>query len=228
MTRFVPLSSKEPGAAPAAHGAVAPVSEPHFGYHATKRLLDIAVALGVLTLTVPVWSAAAVAILVESGRPVLFRQERLGRSAKKFTCLKFRTMVPDAEARLREAMAAAAVDGPEFKGAADPRVTRLGRLLRAWSIDELPQFINVLRGEMSVVGPRPIAEWEAEYQGHGWRRLAVKPGLTGTWQISGRSSIGWDQRMQLDVDYVDHRSLWGDLWIMVRTPWAILSRRGAV
>jgi len=227
MTRSVPLSSKDANAA-AASGAIAPAPEPHIGYDALKRVLDIAVALAVLAVTAPIWTVAALAILAESGRPVLFRQERLGRHARKFICIKFRTMIPDAESRLQEAMAAASVEGPEFKGATDPRVTRLGRLLRAWSIDELPQFLNVLRGEMSVVGPRPIAEWEAEYQGHGWRRLAVKPGLTGTWQISGRSSIGWEQRMQLDVDYVDRRSLWGDLWIMARTPWAILSRRGAV
>ncbi len=209
-------------------GIVEAVSEPHLGYGASKRVLDIVVALSVLLLTAPIWLAAAVAILIESGRPVLFRQERLGHLGRRFACIKFRTMVPDAESRMQEAMQVAAVEGPEFKRASDPRITRLGRLLRAWSIDELPQFINVLRGEMSVVGPRPIAEWEAEYQGHGWRRLAVKPGLTGTWQISGRSHMSWETRMALDVEYVRSRSLVGDIWIMLRTPWAILTRRGAV
>ncbi len=202
--------------------------EPHLGYHLLKRMLDITVAIAVIMITMPIWLIAAVAIIVESGRPVLFRQERLGHLGRRFVCIKFRTMVPDAESRMHEAMRAAAVEGPEFKRALDPRVTRLGRLLRAWSVDELPQLINVLRGEMSVVGPRPIAAWEAEYQGHGWRRLAVKPGLTGTWQISGRSQIGWDARMLLDVEYVDKRSLGGDIGIILRTPWAILARRGAV
>lgn len=209
-------------------GIVEAAPEPHLGYRASKRVLDVVVALSVLLLTAPIWLAATVAILIESGRPVLFRQERLGHLGRRFACIKFRTMVPDAESKMHEAMQAAGVDGPEFKRASDPRITHLGRLLRAWSIDELPQFINVLRGEMSVVGPRPIAEWEAEYQGHGWRRLSVKPGLTGTWQISGRSHMSWETRMALDVEYVRSRSLVGDIWIMLRTPWAILTRRGAV
>lgn len=220
-TSPVPLASDE---AP----EVSPAAEPHVGYDAAKRLLDIAVALLVLTVTAPIWLLTIVAIFVESGAPVLFRQERLGYLGRRFVCLKFRTMVPDAESRIAEAMYAAAVPGPDFKRASDPRITRLGRLLRAWSIDELPQFINVLRGEMSVVGPRPIAGWEAEYQGHGWARLSVKPGLTGTWQISGRSHTSWDRRMALDVEYVQQRSLPSDIWIMLRTPWAILTQRGAV
>lgn len=207
---------------------VAPATEPHVLYHSTKRILDIVVALTVLTVTAPIWIAAALAIVIESGRPILFRQERLGHLGRTFRCMKFRSMIPDAESRLTDAMRAAAVDGPEFKGKSDPRITRLGRLLRAWSIDELPQFINVLKGEMSVVGPRPIAHWEAEYQGHGWARLSVKPGLTGSWQISGRSQISWERRMELDVEYVRNRSLWRDVWIMIQTPWAIISRRGAV
>lgn len=207
---------------------VMPASEPHLGYDAAKRVLDIVVAVIVLTATAPIWLLATAAIVWESGLPVLFQQERLGYLSRRFVCLKFRTMVPDAESRIAEAMYAAAVTSPEFKRASDPRITRLGRLLRGWSIDELPQLINVLRGEMSVVGPRPIAGWEAEYQGHGWARLSVKPGLTGTWQISGRSQTSWEQRMSLDVEYVGNRSLVGDVWIMLRTPWAILTQRGAV
>lgn len=202
--------------------------EPHVGYFVSKRALDIVVALTALLLLSPIWLTATAAILLESGRPVLFRQKRLGYLTQGFVCLKFRTMVMDAESRIREAMEAAQVNGSAFKCASDPRITRLGRLLRIWSVDELPQFINVLRGEMSVVGPRPIAEWEAEYQGYGWGRLSAKPGLTGTWQISGRSQIGWDERMALDVEYVCNRSLARDIKIMVRTPRAILSRRGAV
>jgi len=207
---------------------VRPAPEPHLAYFATRRVLDIGVSVVVLAATSPIWLIAALAIVLESGRPILFRQERLGYLARRFVCLKFRTMTTDAESRIAEAMYAAATTGPGFKRASDPRVTRLGRLLRAWSVDELPQFINVLRGEMSVVGPRPIAEWEAEYQGHGWARLGVKPGLTGTWQISGRSEISWERRMEIDVEYVEQRSLIGDIWIMLRTPWAILARRGAV
>ncbi len=185
LSRSVSLSSSASPSTLGIPDVVQVASEPHIGYNAAKRALDIVVALAVLLTTAPVWLIATAAILIESGRPVLFRQERLGCLGRRFVCIKFRTMVPDAESRIREAMQAAAVDGPEFKQASDPRVTRLGRMLRAWSVDELPQFINVLRSEMSVVGPRPIAGWEAEYQGHGWRRLAVKPGLTGTWQISG-------------------------------------------
>ena len=224
-----PLPANRTAAAPTDDGPrVQPAPEPHLAYFATKRALDIAVSLTVLMATSPIWFAAAVAIVMESGRPVLFRQERLGYRARRFVCLKFRSMTADAESRIAEAMQAAATTGPEFKRASDPRVTRLGRLLRAWSVDELPQFLNVLRGEMSVVGPRPIAEWEAEYQGHDWVRLSVKPGLTGTWQISGRSEISWERRMEIDVEYVEQRSLLGDIWIMLRTPWAILARRGAV
>ena len=202
--------------------------EPHLAYFATKRALDIGVSLVALLATSPMWLTAAVAIVLESGRPILFRQERLGYLARRFVCLKFRTMTADAESRIAEAMQTADTDGPEFKSASDPRVTRLGRQLRAWSVDEFPQFINVLRGEMSIVGPRPIAEWEADYQGHGWARLGVKPGLTGTWQISGRSGISWERRMEIDVEYVERRSLLGDVSIMLRTPWVILARRGAV
>lgn len=228
FSRSMPVASSPNAAAGELPLAVEAAPEPHVGYRASKRLVDIAVAVAVLVLTAPIWLTAAAAILIESGRPVFFRQERLGHLGRRFVCIKFRTMVPDAESRMHEAMQAAAVQGPEFKRASDPRVTRLGRLLRAWSVDELPQFINVLRGDMSVVGPRPIAAWEAEYQGHGWRRLAVKPGLTGTWQISGRSQIGWEARMLLDVEYVDNRSLGGDIGIILRTPGAILGRRGAV
>lgn len=227
LPRSAPVSSDGAASAGGMPDVIEAAAEPHFGYGVCQRVLDIAVALSVLSLTAPIWLAAAAAILIGSGRPVLFRQQRLGYLGRRFVCVKFRTMAPDAESRLREAMQAAGVEGPEFKRASDPRTTRLGRLLRAWSIDELPQFLNVLRGEMSVVGPRPIAEWEAEYQGHGWRRLSVKPGLTGTWQIAGRSRIGWEARMLLDVEYVRGRSLAGDVWIMLRTPWAILSRRGS-
>lgn len=224
----MPLASSPHAAAEGLSPDIETAPEPHVGYDLSKRLLDIAIAVAVLILTAPIWLIAAAAILAESGRPVFFRQERLGHLGRRFVCIKFRTMVPDAESRMHEAMRVAAVEGPEFKRASDPRVTRLGRFLRAWSVDELPQLINVLRGEMSVVGPRPIAAWEAEYQGHGWRRLSVKPGLTGTWQISGRSQIGWEARMLLDVEYVDNRSLGGDIGIILRTPWAILGRRGAV
>jgi len=201
--------------------------EPHVGYHAAKRALDITCALVLLTVTLPITLVTGFAIVLTSGRPVLFVQERLGAGGVPFRCAKFRTMVKDAEARQGDVAHLNTTGGPAFKHPQDPRVEPLGRRLRAWSVDELPQLWNVLRGDMSMVGPRPLPTAENRYQDDHWRRLSVKPGLTGVWQVSGRSDVPWDQWMQMDLDYVRDRTLLLDIQVILRTPAVVLRRRGA-
>jgi exopolysaccharide biosynthesis polyprenyl glycosylphosphotransferase len=193
-----------------------------------KRSFDLTVAMVLLVVTFPLLVAAAVAIKLTSPGPVLFRQERVGRDGRRFEVLKLRTMVVDAEARLDEIRHMNEADGPLFKIDRDPRVTRVGAFLRTSSLDELPQLINVVRNEMSLVGPRPalpseVEEWTGELFG----RLRVRPGITGMWQVSGRSDASFDEYMRLDLYYVDNWSLTTDLGIVVRTVPAVLSRRGA-
>jgi lipopolysaccharide/colanic/teichoic acid biosynthesis glycosyltransferase len=165
-----------------------------------------------LILASPVLGIAALAVKLEDGGPVLYRQRRVGKDRGEFELLKLRTMVVDAERQ----GAGYAVD----RG--DPRITRAGRILRRLSVDELPQLWNVLRGEMSLVGPRPTLRYQVErYTERQRRRLEVKPGLTGWAQIHGRASVPWDDRIELDVWYVEHRSSWVDLKILARTPFAL-------
>ncbi len=195
---------------------------------ATKRALDVALSAVALALLSPVFLAVAVAIRLDSPGPVFFRQRRVGRNGREFTLLKFRSMYQDAAARLEALRAKNEVSGPVFKMREDPRVTRVGRFIRRTSIDELPQFWNVLRGEMSVVGPRPPIPSEVrQYERRHLRRLSVKPGITCTWQVSGRSSIGFDRWMELDLSYIDNWSLWRDVKILARTIPAVLTGRGA-
>ena len=185
-----------------------------------NRALDIVVAGAGLALASPVLGLAALATKLESGGPVLYRQTRVGREGEDFEVLKLRTMVVGAE-RLG---AGFAVD----KG--DSRITRVGRILRRTSIDELPQLWNVLRGDMSVIGPRPTLRYQVEqYDEHQWRRLAIRPGLTGWAQVHGRASLPWADRIELDVWYVEHRSPKTDLEILLRTPLALFrgTYRGA-
>lgn len=185
-----------------------------------NRAADVLLAGAGLTLAGPLVAAAAVAIKLEDGGPVLFRQTRVGKDGRDFELLKLRTMVVDAERK----GAGYAVD------AGDPRITRVGRLLRRTSIDELPQLWNVLRGEMSVIGPRPTLRYQVEqYTERQRRRLAVRPGLTGWAQIHGRATLPWDERIELDVWYVEHRSARVDLRILLRTPLALFggTYRGA-
>jgi lipopolysaccharide/colanic/teichoic acid biosynthesis glycosyltransferase len=172
-------------------------------------------------------AVAAIAILLASGRPIFHRGRRLGYGGREFTCLKFRTMENGAELRRAEVEHLNVTGGPTFKHPSDPRVTRVGRRLRKLSIDELPQLMNVLRGEMSLVGPRPLPVDENVYSGHQELRLSVKPGLTCTWQVSGRNDIPFERWMQMDVEYVRERSLVRDALLLLRTPWALLSGRGA-
>ncbi len=195
---------------------------------ATKRALDVVLSALALLVLSPVFLVVAVAIRLDSPGPVLFRQRRVGMNGREFTLLKFRSMYRDAQARLDALRGRNEVSGPVFKMRDDPRVTRVGRLIRRTSLDELPQFWNVLRGEMSVVGPRPPIPAEVrQYERRHLRRLSVKPGITCTWQVSGRSSIGFDRWMELDLSYIDNWSLWHDVKILARTIPAVLTGRGA-
>ena len=195
---------------------------------AAKRAFDLGAATTLLILTAPIVSVAALAIKLDSRGPVLFRQQRVGRGGELFTVLKLRTMTVDAEARKGELQGLNEADGPLFKIANDPRVTRVGRLLRKLSIDELPQLICVLRGTMSMVGPRPALPSEVEeWDEHLGERLRVLPGLTGLWQVSGRSDSGFEQYRRLDLYYVDNWSLLHDLRICVKTFGVVVSGKGA-
>jgi len=193
-----------------------------------KRVLDIALASLLLLLGLPVVTMIALAIKVTSGGSVLFRQTRCGLNGRFFTLYKFRTMVEDAEERRRELLHLNEMQGPVFKLKSDPRVTLLGRFLRRFSLDEFPQFWNVLRGDMSLVGPRPpIPEEVAQYKRWQRRRLAMKPGLTCLWQISGRNNIDFDRWMQLDLEYIDSWSPMLDLKILLKTIPVVLTGKGA-
>jgi lipopolysaccharide/colanic/teichoic acid biosynthesis glycosyltransferase len=212
------------GPVPVAHRA---------GVSRAKRLIDlIGSGLGLLVLA-PILAALAVLVRLDSRGPILFRQVRLGRDGREFYCLKFRTMVTDAEARLRELENLnESSGGVLFKIKADPRVTRLGRFLRKASLDELPQLWNVFRGEMSLVGPRPLQLRDcrklAELDPAGFhRRLSVTPGITGPWQVGGRSEADFSRMMELDLNYVESQSLLRDLRILARTVVVVAVGRGA-
>ena len=203
-------------------------SDPPRSTIAMKRVMDVAVSATLLVLLAPLLALIALAILVDSGRPVLFRQRRAGEEGKPFNVLKFRTMVTDAEQRLPELVDLASLDQPAFKIRNDPRVTRIGRPLRRASLDELPQLLNVLRGDMSLVGPRPeeeavVALYDERQRG----RLAIKPGLTGPMQVYGRSDLTFEERLAMERDYLDNLSLLTDLAILMRTPRAIVRGDGA-
>ncbi|MGH3680049.1 MAG: sugar transferase, partial [Natronosporangium sp.] len=193
-----------------------------------KDLFDRALALTLLLLTAPLWLLVAVAVRLDSRGPVLFRQTRVGRGGREFHLLKFRTMVTGAHA-LRAVLADRSHgDGLLFKIRNDPRVTRVGRWLRRWSLDELPQLVNVVAGQMSLIGPRPpLPEEVARYDGDVARRLLVKPGITGLWQVSGRSDLSWEDGVRLDLYYVENWSLAADLVILCKTVGAVLRQRGA-
>ncbi len=195
---------------------------------AMKRAMDVAVSAATLAIVSPILLLAAIMILLDSGRPVLFRQQRAGKEGVPFMMRKFRTMVPDAEQRLAELVDLEKLDEPVFKIQDDPRVTASGRFLRRTSIDELPQLFNVLRGDMSLVGPRPEEEAVvALYDERQRARLAVKPGLTGPMQVYGRGDLTFEERLAMERDYLDNISLTGDLAILLRTPRAIVRGEGA-
>jgi exopolysaccharide biosynthesis polyprenyl glycosylphosphotransferase len=195
---------------------------------ALKHGLDPLLAALLILLTAPIMLAIALAIAIDMGRPVLFGQSRAGIYGRPFRMLKFRTMRNGAEAEQAALLASNEMAGPVFKARNDPRVTRLGRLLRRMSLDELPQLFNVLTGSMSLVGPRPLPVQE-QRQIRGWqrRRLSMKPGITCLWQTSGRSDVDFENWMLLDLKYVDEWSLWLDVQILLRTVPAVLRGRGA-
>jgi exopolysaccharide biosynthesis polyprenyl glycosylphosphotransferase len=194
---------------------------------AIKRLLDIVIATASLIVLSPVLLILAALIWLQDGRPILFRQERVGLHGRPFSVAKFRTMVPDAEARLSELEEANEIQGHAFKVTDDPRLSRSGRWLRRTSLDELPQLWNVLRGEMSIVGPRPPLPREViGYDIWHRRRLSMKPGITGLWQVAARRDPDFDRWVRLDLDYIDHWSLWLDLKIVARTIPAMLTGEG--
>jgi exopolysaccharide biosynthesis polyprenyl glycosylphosphotransferase len=203
-------------------------SDPPRSTLALKRTLDIVVSALLLAVLSPLLAVVALLIVLDSGLPVFFRQRRAGKDGAPFTMLKFRTMDADAEQRLGELVDLEQLEEPSFKILDDPRVTRVGRLLRRTSVDELPQLINVLRGDMSLVGPRPEEEAVvALYDERQRLRLAVKPGLTGPMQVYGRGDLTFEERLAMERDYLDNLSVAGDLAILLRTPRAIVRGEGA-
>ncbi|MBB5690216.1 sugar transferase [Roseomonas alkaliterrae] len=197
-----------------------------------KRAMDVAIAGLALLVAAPFFLIVAALVRADGG-PAFYAHPRVGRGGRIFGCLKFRSMVVDSQARLEALLAADPAARAEWEATRklrnDPRITRIGRFLRATSLDELPQLINVLKGEMSIVGPRPVtqAELDRYYGAAAAHYLSVRPGITGLWQVSGRSETSYDQRVALDVAYVSQASLLGDIRILLRTPAAVLSRRGA-
>lgn len=194
---------------------------------AAKRTIDMVGAVALLVLVAPVLLAAVVAVRADTPGPALFRQRRTGWCGKEFKLLKLRTMQVGSEG-LRVALADRnEADGRLFKIREDPRVTPVGRWLRRYSLDELPQLLNVLMGHMSLVGPRPLPVEDSDFTGEARRRLLVRPGLTGLWQISGRSDLAWEDALRLDLEYVDTWSIRKDLVILARTLPAVLRGEGA-
>jgi exopolysaccharide biosynthesis polyprenyl glycosylphosphotransferase len=194
-----------------------------------KAVLDFLVAAVLLLLLSPLFIVVSILVKLESPGPVFFVQPRLGRNKRLFNLYKFRSMRADAEQLQASLEAQNEVDGPVFKIQDDPRITRLGKFLRKTSIDELPQLLNVLLGDMSLVGPRPlpVRDFEGFEVDQHRRRFSVKPGITCLWQISGRSNISFDKWMELDMNYIDHWTLWLDLKILLKTIPAVLNRTGA-
>jgi exopolysaccharide biosynthesis polyprenyl glycosylphosphotransferase len=194
---------------------------------ALKRVVDVVGAIVGLVVLSPLMVATALAIWVRDGSPVFFRQTRVGLHGRPFTILKFRSMTVDAEDRYLEVAALSDTQGAAFKMDLDPRVTRTGRIIRKWTLDELPQLFNVLRGDMSLVGPRPAPPREVdEYDIWHRRRLSVRPGMTGLWQVEARFDDHFDDRAELDLRYIDQWSLWMDVGILLKTVPAVLSPRG--
>lgn len=193
-----------------------------------KRALDITVASAAITATSPLMVGTALAIRLDSPGPILFKQVRVGKDGEHFYCYKFRSMYIDAERRKAELMANNEADGPVFKMKNDPRITRVGRIIRKLSIDELPQLFNVIKGEMSLVGPRPAIPSEvARYTYEQLGRLHAIPGITGLQQVSGRSNLDFKRWVELDLQYISEQSVWKDIEILAKTIPAVLFSKGA-
>jgi len=221
---------------PADHGSTdtrwrridrSPIAVVRKRYRFVKRVMDVTLCLALIPLTLPIMAVCAVLIWLENPGPVLFRQWRTGKGGTRFRMLKFRTMVVNAEELKHEHAHLNQLTWPDFKIADDPRVTRIGGVLRRSSHDELPQLFNVLRGEMSLVGPRPTSFDVSTYQLWHTERLEVIPGITGLWQISGRSDVDFDERLQLDIEYIERQSIWLDMQILLGTVFTLLRPRGA-
>lgn len=201
---------------------------PHPDFMRAKRAMDVVVGILALPVVLPVFALCALAIRIDSpGGPIVFRQPRTGKAGRPFAMYKFRTMVPDAEQRKKELAHLNELQAPDFKITNDPRITRVGRFLRKTSLDELPQLINVLKGDMSLVGPRPTSFAASTYALWQTERLDVRPGVTGLWQIVGRGHSEFDDRVRLDVAYIDRACLALDVEILTRTILAVVERRGA-
>ncbi len=201
---------------------------------AIKRAIDITLAVLLILVTAPIVLFSCLAIMIESPGNPFYRQDRCGLVGRNFRILKLRTMIPKADRMLsevqREAMRQgwSTVDAPAFKSAQDPRITKVGRILRRLCIDELPQVLNILSGDMSFVGPRPLVWPEADALGQNFfLRHAMRPGVTCTWQVSDRSQVSWEQRIAMDIEYIESWSLWLDLKLLAKTVPAVLSGRGA-
>ena len=196
-------------------------------YLVLKRVMDLVFTGILLFIAIPILLGCVLAIKIEGPGPVFFLQDRTGKSGRRFKMYKLRTMVTDAD-NLKEKYQYLNIHSyPDFKIPDDPRITRVGRFLRKTSLDELPQLFNVITGEMSLVGPRPTSFKASNYDLWHTARLEVTPGITGLWQISGRSNIGFDDRARLDVEYIRNRSLWLDLKILFRTVACVINREGA-
>ncbi len=200
---------------------------PNRRYLVAKRVLDVVVCLLALVVVLPILVVCALAIRLDSPGPAFFTQERTGRDARRFRMLKFRTMLANAE-ELKAGLAHLNVlPPPDFKIPNDPRITRVGRFMRATSLDELPQLLNVLRGDMSLVGPRPTSFPASKYDLWHTHRLDVAPGITGLWQLEGRNAMTFDERLRLDVKYIRNMSLIFDLKLILRTVVVVVKRSGA-
>lgn len=205
-------------------------------YEQQKRLLDLLVALAIITVFLPFWLIVPLLIYIDSGLPILFRHKRIGKDGRQFYIIKFRSMIPGADEFLHhyDKKLLRKFKKGDWKIAAkeDPRITRLGRVLRALTIDEFPQLFNVLKGEMSMVGPRAYVKNELveqtkkhpETRPYVKKILSVKPGITGPWQTSGRNEIPFTQRAKMDAEYADHLSIFQDIRILLRTPKAMISK----
>jgi len=197
-------------------------------YHLVKRLMDLFLVLVSLPLWLPLIGIIALVIRITSpGAPVIFKQQRTGKGGHRFSMFKFRTMVPNAEELKAKYAHLNELQWPDFKITNDPRITPVGRFLRKTSLDEIPQLFNIMRGEMSLVGPRPTSFGTETYKLWHTERLDVTPGLTGLWQIIGRAKLEFDDRLRLDIAYIERRSIWLDIHILFRTVLAVFERRGA-
>ncbi len=198
------------------------------GYRIAKRFFDVILSLIALIVLSPVFLITAIAIKLEDGNPVIFTQERSGLNGTVFKMYKFRSMVKNAPELHKSLLDKNELDGPAFKMKDDPRITKVGKIIRKTSIDELPQLVNILKGEMSIVGPRPLPVYETEkcneYQN---QRLLVKPGLTCYWQVMGRNDIGFDEWIELDLKYINRAGLFTDLGLIIMTFGAVFSGKGA-